>query len=434
MYKFLIPFFVILTFSSVAQINDVLSYEQAVALTLQNNFDIKIAENNASIFAIENNLGNAGFLPTLDINANGTYANNATRQEFSNGQSVNQQGVVSKNINTGAYISYTLFDGFKMFATKERLSLLAEQGEINFKMQIENSIEQLTYVYYQIVKQVQLIKGIQAALDVSEERIKLALKKLDIGSGSNVELLQARLDANAQKSNLITQNNMLQGYKKNLLLLMQIEQAGTFTVDSNFTFASMQSMDPIREQIEQKNTSILFAQKNLLVTKQIQREIRSQSLPKLSINNSYAFGRNQNAAGFSLFNQNVGYNFGFGVSWNVFNGWVTKRQLQVNDLQYKNNIMQLDKIRSSLISESATAYIRWLGDQEILQLEEENIKMAEQSLYITMERMKMGLGNYLEVKESQSSYEQAITRLVNARYNVKESETKLKRISGDLVK
>ncbi len=53
---------------------------------------------------------------------------------------------------------------------------------------------------------------------------------------------------------------------------------------------------------------------------------------------------------------------------------------------------------------------------------------------ITMERMKMGLGNYLEVKESQSSYELAITRLVNARYNVKESETKLMRITGELVK
>lgn len=78
--------------------------------------------------------------------------------------------------------------------------------------------------------------------------------------------------------------------------------------------------------------------------------------------------------------------------------------------------------------------MRWLGDKESLQLEEENIKLAEQSLFIMLERMRLGLGNYLETKESQSSYEAAITRLVTARYNLKESETKLKRVVGDFMR
>lgn len=415
-----------------AQTDEVLSYEQAVATALLNNYDIRIAKNNAEILSIENNLGNAGFLPKVDFNAQGSIANNRTNQEFSNGQGVDQD-VVSKNISAGVYASYTVFDGFRMFATKERLKILSEQGDLSFKVQIENTLEQLTLSYYQIVKQQQWIKGIESAMRVSDERIKLAEKKLQIGSGSNVELLQAKLDRNAQKSNLILQKSALQEYRNNLMLLMQVEGNKSFIVDSLFNFKPISSLDDIRIKIENENRNVLIAQKNVLVNQQLLKEIKSQTLPQLNITTGYAYGRSQNTAGFSLFNQNTGINGGFVFSWNIFNGSLTKRQTQVANIQLKNSLLNVDRVKSGLFSASAIAYIRWLGDKETLELEEENIKLAEQSLNIMLERMNLGLGNYLEVKESQSSYEAAITRLVNARYNLKESETKLRKMTGKLV-
>jgi outer membrane protein TolC len=74
-----------------------------------------------------------------------------------------------------------------------------------------------------------------------------------------------------------------------------------------------------------------------------------------------------------------------------------------------------------------------LNDQEILTLEEENIQLAQEALNISLARLKIGLGNYLEIKESQNTYEAAITRLVNARYNLKQSETNIKKLMGTLV-
>ncbi|MCC7029497.1 MAG: TolC family protein [Chitinophagaceae bacterium] len=434
MRKIIIMLLLWIPLASVAQISGVLTYEEAVALTLKNNFDILIAKNNAEIAAVENNLGYAGFLPKFDINSNGNFANNRTKQEFSSGQSVDKSGVISKNITAGGYLSYTLFDGFKMFATKERLSLLEQQGELNFKIQIENTLEQLTLYYYQIVKQEQLIKGIRAAMTVSEERIKVAQKKLQIGSGSNVELLQAKLDLNEQKSNLILQKSILKENKNNLTYLMQEKQNTAFSVDTNFAFESIESVEDIRLKIENNNRSVMFAKKNIEVTKQIIRELKSQSLPRVGVSSSYVFGRNSNTAGFALFTQNLGYSAGFNFSWNLFNGFIVRNQVQVAQIELQNNLLNVDRVKAVLYSESNSAYTRWLGDRETLQLEEENIKLAEQSLYIMLERMRIGLGNYLETKESQSSYEAAITRLVTARYNLKASETTLKKITGEFIK
>lgn len=434
MCKRILYFIFLIPLCSYAQINGILSYQQAVELALKNNFDIQIAKINASEAQIQNNYGNAGFLPKLDLNAAASKSSNNTLQEFSSGLTVDKKGVSSNNITAGAYLSWTIFDGMKMFATKQRLNLLEQQGELNFKIQLENTIEQVSNYYYQIVKQAQLIKGINALLAVSEERIKIAQKKSDLGSGSDVELLQAKLDRNAQKSNLITQQNLANEYKSNLLVLLKEDDQINFSVDTTFTFDAPKNSNDIKQKIESANNKLLFAQKNILIREQASKEISALSLPKIGLSGSYVFGRSENAAGFSLLNQNLGYNLGVNLSWNIFNGFTTRNQLKVNRLTVETASLDVENLRNSLFSKANIAYINWLGNKEVLNLEEENMVLAKQSLKISSERMHLGLGNYLEIKESESSYEAALARLVNARYNLKQSETALKKLMGELVK
>ena len=63
-YTYIFIFF--LGFSAQAQ--DLLSLEDAVKIALENNYDIKIAKNNSKIDATNNNLANAGMLPSLNAN------------------------------------------------------------------------------------------------------------------------------------------------------------------------------------------------------------------------------------------------------------------------------------------------------------------------------------------------------------------------------
>lgn len=433
MRNYLLYIFLLVPVFGFTQTPGKLSYQAVIETALKNNYDIQIAKNTATITEIENTYGNAGFLPRVDVNATGTIANNATKQEFSSGLSVDKSGVNSNNINAGVYLSWTIFDGMKMFATKERLELLEESGQLNLKVQIENTIREVTLAYFLIVKQEQLIRGIIAAKEVSEERIKIAEKKQAIGSGSNVELLQAKLDLNAQKANVITQKSLLNEYKNNLLLLLKSDPASIYSVDSFFVFNEIKSVEEIKSNMEKTNTSILLAQKNISISNQYIKELRSQQLPKLALNAGYQYGRNQNAAGFALLNQNQGANFGFAFSLNIFNGFNTSNQVRAAKLQLENNNLEAERIKYVLFSGANVAYIHWLGAQEMLKLEEENIKIAEEAMKITTERLRLGLGNYLETKESQKSYEDAITRLVNARYNLKVSETDLRRMTGELL-
>lgn len=417
-----------------AQMNHYLSYDEAIKTALQHNFDILIATNDKEVAQIQNTIGNAGFLPKVDLLSSGSISNNATKQKFSSGQEVQKNNVISKNITSGAYITYTLFDGFKMFATKDKLQLLEEQSDLNFKIQMENVIEQVSLSYYQIVRQNQMIHGILSSIDVANERLNLAEKKLKIGSGSNVEVLQAKLDLNSLKSNLIANKNILKQNKISLSTLLQDEGFSNYEVDTNFHFDDIASIENIFQSIDQINYGLAWIRKNKKINEQILKELKSQQLPKLDLNTNYQFARNQSGAGLLLLNQNLGYTPGFTLTWNIFNGNKTNIQMKVAKINIRNNDLLEHKLKNSLYADAKTAYSNWLGNKEALELEEQNISLAEQSLHIMLERMKVGLGNYLETKESQNAYEQAITRLVNARYDLKESEIKLKKITGNFVK
>jgi outer membrane protein len=412
----------------------VYTYKQVIATALKNNFDIQLAQNNAAVAGIQNTLGNAGMLPRLDLNASGGKSSNDIRQNFSSGLTVDQNGVKSDNITSGAYLTWTVFDGLKMFATKERLHLLEQQGQLSLRLQIENTLEEVTLYYYQVVKQQQLIKGILAAMSVSDERIRIAERKLTLGSGSNVEVLQAKLDLNAQRSDLVTQRYLLNEFKNGLLVLIKEEPGASYKVDSSFAFEPIASIESIRQRIEQSNTTLQIVQKNTLIYNQNIKELQSQYMPRLALTSNYLFSRSSNAAGFSLFTQNLGFNYGFTFSWNLFNGLNTRNQVRVARVQAQSSIFEAERARYNIFSTAHSAYVRWLGDKEILEIEEGNITLAEQSLKITTERLRLGLGNFLETKESQNSYEGAITRLVNARYNLKQSETALRKLTGELIK
>jgi len=54
--------------SGIAQ--PILRLEEALNIALQNNFDIVLAKNNASIASTRNDAGNAGMLPNIMLNVN----------------------------------------------------------------------------------------------------------------------------------------------------------------------------------------------------------------------------------------------------------------------------------------------------------------------------------------------------------------------------
>lgn len=420
--------------STVGKAQSILTVEQAVDLALKNNFDIQLSKNEMQQTANNNSLGNAGMLPTLTLNASGSTANNATKQEFSNGLVVDKGGVKSQNINTGAYLSWTVFDGLKMFATHQRLKEMEAMGAINMKLKIENVLVEVMNCYYAIVKQKQVISGLKASIVVSEERLKIAQKKLEIGVAAKTEVLQAKLDLSMQQTSLLKQLRLLNESKQNLNQLMVVALEQDFDVSDEIPLLNQFKYDELKTSITNKNSDLLLSQKSTSIAKYSIHETKATYLPKVNLNANYIFTRNENQAGFSLLNQNLGLNLGVTASWNIFNGFVTANNVKNAKLNLAYTTLQYESVKTQTQLNLLKAFKKYEEDLVILELEQANIVLAKENLDIVLERFKLGQSTSIELKVAQQSYEDAINNFADARYNGKLSETSLLKLSGGIVK
>jgi outer membrane protein len=419
---------------SFAKAQEQLSLQQAVEIALKNNYSILISKNQALIAKNDFSAGNAGMLPSVSFAASGSEAVNSTKQNYANGLEVDKHGAKSNNITSGIVLNWTIFDGFNMFASYDKLKELNAMGELNAKMQIENTLAKIIGAYFDVSRQKQLLNALNEAISIYQERLTIAETKSNIGSGTEADVLQAKLDLNEQKSAQLRQKVAIANSKSNLNLLLSREISADFDVRDSIVIVTQPKFEDLKSTVFKQNNSLLFAQKNEQVAHYTVKQISALRYPILGINASYNFSRAENAAGFVLLNQNLGFNTGFTASWLLFNGLNTNRQIRDAKLTELSTELQYKELHNEVETGLITAFSNFKNSMELLTLEEDNILLARKNVTINLERFRLGYVTSLQLKDAQKSFLDAESRLVSARYDAKVSETELLRLNGTLVK
>ncbi|MCW3462822.1 TolC family protein [Chitinophaga nivalis] len=416
----------------------VLTLEQAIDLTLKNNFDIRLARNTAEVSANDYAYANFAFAPRLNATAGTTWNNTATKQEFANGSKRDTSGIKGNNISANVTLSWTLFDGLKMFATRHKLESIRGLGELAIKNQVQNSIATVIGGYYNIVQQKQQLKALAEQMSISAERVKLSDGKFTTGLGPKTDLLQSKVDLNAQKALYIRQLTLIEQSKSLLNQLMAVPAGATgYEVTDSIPFNAGLSFAALQQTIANNNTAIKVQQQNVAVSALTIKERQADYFPVISFNSGYNYNRNtSNAASNNFsprFNRNGVFNYGLTANIPLFNGFNVKRQVQNARLDFDYQNIALDNIRSQVDLSLNNAFKDYEYYKKALELEEETNELAKENMMVALERFKQGVSTTLEVKEAQQSLEQSYYRLIQARYNTKLAETELGRLNGSLV-
>ncbi|MBK8605396.1 MAG: TolC family protein [Chitinophagaceae bacterium] len=436
MKNILLPFLLFITLTSSAQ--KVLTIEEAIATALQNNYAIQLSKNDSAIAALDYSFRNAAFLPRINGSFGGTYNNNNQRQKFADGTERKLNDIKSNNYNAGLQMNWVVFDGLKMFATRDKLEEFVKLGELGIKQQIVNTIASVITNYYAIVRQKQQLKAINDQIQLSAERVKLAQYKLDIGVGAKPDVLQSKVDLNAQKAAYLSQETMMSQLREQLNQLINIEPESKYLVSDTILINMNVSLGDIQESLENNNPDLLMAQKNIDIARLVLKERKADRFPTVSLNSGYTFNRTNNKATVNpfqpLFSRNFGRNLGFTIAVPILNNFTTKRLIKQSaiDIQYQQLFFENQK--SILNLNVINAYKDYELQKRALALEEENIVLAKENVAIVFEVYKLNSTTLIQLKEAQKSLEDAQTRLINARYNTKLAETELLRLKGEIIK
>lgn len=411
-----------------------LSLQQAIEIGLKNNYSILIAKNDAQI--ANNNLSvvKAGMLPRADIIVEQNNSIIDTKQTYSSGSEVDRTGSKSNSLAASGVLSWTLFDGFKMFATYNKLQEFNAMGELAAKQTIENAVQQIISTYFDIVKQKALRNVVEDSRQVSQVKLNIAKTKFNIGITSKAEYLQAQVDMNADEANYKKQILAIETAKINLNRLLARDVSITYETTDSIEINYSPVFEELSAKLNSSNASLQFAERNINAYKFMVREFQGERFPIIGANGSYDYTKSKSQTGLVLENRSNGINYGFTLSYNLFNGFNASRNIKNAKLEWESAKVNYNLVKSSLSAELLVAYKNFESNNEILQLQQSNSKLAKENVDISLERFRVGTINELQLKEAQQSNVSAQKNLVSALYDTKLAEIALKKLSGELIK
>lgn len=430
--KFLLIFFTAPFALQAQQDSTVLNAQDAVRIALEKNLNIKIVQEDLTIAKINNTWGNSGRWPTITAFMQNTEAVTNLDQQLSNGTSIKRNGVTNNVLSGNLSAQWRIYNGQRVVASKRRFEELEKIGQINVEAQMQQISFDVLLTYYNIVRLNQQVKAFSAIIALAEERLKIAQTRFEVGSAAKTDMLQSAIDLNGQQNSLIDVKRQIQNNKAilNTLLLRPADQE--FTVaDSVFTIPVMNYEEEIAK-IDTQNLNLLRIQRERAVLVEDRRIINSQRLPVFSLNSVTNFNRNKSTAGLFLVNSSYGPNIGVSLAVPIYNSNIFKTQLRVNEVQQKQQAMQQELLKTQVQRDLLIAFQEYQTAIRIAEMEQKNVKNAEENNFIATERFKKLQGNTIELRQAQLSLIEAQDRYINAVFRSKIAALSIDLLTGEV--
>jgi outer membrane protein TolC len=423
-------------FYSSVSAQKLLSLEESIQLGIQNHYSIQISKKRELQALNDNTPGNAGFLPTITGTLNKNYTISGLDQEFFGGlrAPLVQSGVNSNSANGGVAMVWTLYDGKGMFILRDRFKELQNLGAKQTETAIENLISLISSSYYDLIRQNLRVNNFKKGLEISNDRLKLAKDRYEVGQGSKVDYYSAQVDYNEDKALLIAQEQSYLNTKISYNTLLVRNHQEEFIVDSKIDLLPKLNLPELKEFALKQNPILISALLTKKITDLDTKSIQSLQMPQIDLLAGYNMSQVNNGAGFGVQRGTSDVlNYGLRATINIFDGYNQKRRVQNAKINAEIAQMQIDDLKNSLISTLERAFVAYENALNLISLETENYAIAKQNIDIAFDRFKVGIATSYELREVQRNAVSAETRLIETKFAAKAAEIELIRLSGNLL-
>ncbi|MBC7653074.1 MAG: TolC family protein [Oligoflexus sp.] len=410
-----------------------LTLQQAITISLDNNYSIKISKTQKEISTNDVSYGNAGILPAVTGNLNQSNNIQTSTVNLASGDTRNANNAKSNSFSYGVGLNWKVFDGFTMFANYDRLKELEKLGELNAQLTVQTTIANVIDTYYNLISQNKQLESTKTGLEVSQLRFKDANSRYRLGRGSKLELLAAKVDLNTDTTQLLRQQDLIKNIKVQLNQLLARDLNTAFKIDEQIAIDKFLVYENLKPLVDIKSLDVQTANINQKIAEIYIKQIKGARYPTIALNSGYNFSKNTSPpTSFALRFNTRGFNYGLTASINVFNGFQQGRLEKNANLELQNANYDLERIKQNVNANLLTAYQNYQTNLKLLMLEESNIEVAKENLDITLEKYRLGSIVPLELREAQRNYIEANARYANTLYVTKISEVSIKEITGTL--
>ena len=412
-----------------------LTLRKCLEIGLEQNYDVRIVRNEERISDNDATAGNAGMLPEIGLSAgySGTLDNDRTTTPRDGG-AVSESGVYDQTASVELTVNWTLFDGFRIRTNYKRLKEMQQMGALKTRITIEDFMASLTAEYYNYIQQTLRLQNFRYAVGLSRERLRITEARVQVGNFSRLDLLQARVDFNADSSKYMSQHELVTAsrIRINELLANENLDEKLCICDTLIRVNSTLEWDTLLEKTLSANASLLMAEHDNTLAELDLKTVQARNYPYVNLTTGYGYSHNRYGSGTNRSRGTLGLNAGVQVGFTIFDG--NRRREQRNArIGIDNARLTRQRLEQSLRADLSNFWQAYRNNLEVILLEEENLIAAKENYEIAMERYLLGDLPGIEMREAQKSLLDAEERILTAQYNTKLCEISLQQISGNVM-
>ncbi len=411
---------------------NVLTVDEAVKIALENNYQIKTARNELKIDELGVSPGQAGMLPQVGVNLTDNNSVQSLTQVRNDGTVQDRDNAKNSSFNYGVALAWTVFDGFSMFANYEQLKETQKLGEAELKQAILTKVGEIMITYYDLVQQQQQLSALDSTLLISEQRVELAHNRFTIGKASKLEVLNAQVDLNTDRTLMQRQQELYKNTKTQLNEQLARDLKDDFKVIPEIFVDQKLELEELEAKVAEENPQLQAEKINKRISELELKQIKAARYPSVFVTSGYNIANSKSELGFTTSSDSKGFSYGFGASLNLFDGFNQTRNEKKSKVALQNAEIAISQQEQELASLVNTTYQTYLTNISLMELEEKNEAIAKENLDITVEKYRIGIIPTIEFRTAQLNYINAQVRHSNAKFQAKVSEIILKQLAGNL--
>jgi outer membrane protein len=410
--------------------------EEAVEITLANNYGILLAKNATEIATNNTSKFNTGELPTFRLNSGTNYGLSGAEISYNSETIPNASTWVTQGVdfNAGVSANYLIYDfnGRKLY--KEKLKEALNLAKLEERRSIEYSISGTLISYYNIAQIKENLMAQEQVLDISKERKERAIYQYKYGKNNKLAVLNAEVDINRDSIDYLNLKQQFSNEKRNLNLLLGRSVDTPFEIDTSLSFKKDLSLEQLLTEAFTKNIDLMLVQNEKQLS-QLNIDINNTALkPQISANSSLGVFGGLNDSKVTIKNQFASdFGAGLSLSWNIFDGGFNKvRNKNLKVLLDNQDILE-NQLKEQITRDISNSWESYQNQLYIMQVETGNINTAELNFDRTSEQFKLGQISSVEFRQAQLNLLYAQINFNRAKLIAKINEIRLLQLSGNIL-
>lgn len=389
-------------------------------LALGNNPRIKYALND--VLASHTRIAQAwsNYFPQVSFNSG--------YSKMRNLQMSSMTGAEAKSFNYYVLGQITLSQMLYDFGVTQNIVTIKKLDYESYKTSLTGVVNDVIYVtkdaYYNLLYAYENYKVAQDNVKKYEMFYNQAKAFYEIGLNPKVDVMIAQVNLSDAKLKLIQAENAIDLSVAKLNNAMGVTYLNKYNVKERLEFYPIKiTITDAFELAKQSRPELKLADLKIETANQGVKLAKKSYLPQITAEGSYARGGDS-------WNAAYGFNYGVYLNFSTINGMLIQNQIKEAKSLYDRELADAQNTKNNVYLEIQQSYLTMYEKKNQIPVALTQVQQAKENYDLSYGRYKVGAGNPIELKDAQTSYEQAQLSYYKSLYEYNSSKAGLEKAIG----